>query len=92
MMLWGKMIDAEQAMSKAKGADTPPLVPKSWKLKKRSPAGSVETLAEGVLSFDLAADGHIVFSDGSGGFVRDPSGRLEKACSGKLVSQVVAAG
>jgi hypothetical protein len=25
-------------------------------------------------------------------FVRDPSGRVEKACSGKLVSQVVSAG
>jgi hypothetical protein len=92
MMLWGKMIDAEQAMSKAKGADTPPLVPKTWKLKKRSSSGTEETLAEGVLSFDLVTDGHIVFSDGSGVFVRDPSGSVEKACSGKLVSQVVAAG
>jgi hypothetical protein len=91
MMLWGKMIDAEQAMAKAKGADTPPLVPKSWKLKRRSASGTEETLAEGVLSFDITTDGQVVTTDGSSVFVRDPSGESRKACIGKLISQVVAA-
>jgi hypothetical protein len=90
LMLWGKLVDAEEAMSKTKRGEGPSLVPKSWKLKRRGKDGHEETLAEGVLSYDLTPGGQVIFTNGHSVFVRNESGGSEKICDGKLISHLVA--
>lgn len=67
MMIWGNLIDAREAAraGAAKGEEAPALVPSSWQLVRRSPAGVVTVVASGVLAFDLAGDGTVVWSNGS---------------------------
>jgi hypothetical protein len=40
------------------------LVPRSWELIRRDPAGRTEVLAQHVVSFDLDAEGNLVYSNG----------------------------
>lgn len=84
MMIWGNMVDAQQAMRDKSGdADAPALVPASWELVRRPSGGDFETLAKGVLSFDLASDGGLLYSNGSAIYHRAPgagkSARIHKA-------------
>lgn len=65
MMLWGKVIDAERELRKARGADAPALVPDSWQLTRLAADGSQTTLARGVVAYDVGADGRIIFTNGT---------------------------
>lgn len=93
MMIWGNMVDADEAMKKNPGQDSPDLVPKIWELVRFAPnaAGNGEVLARGVLSFDLAADGAILYSNGSGVFQLDSSGRHDRLVKDSLIHLVIAA-
>ncbi|ERN42861.1 hypothetical protein KR51_00003870 [Rubidibacter lacunae KORDI 51-2] len=48
--------------------DAPALVPPSWQLVRQGVEGVPEILAKSVLSYDLAEDGTIVYTNGSGVF------------------------
>ena len=65
------------------------LVPSSWQLARRSSSGTEEVLAKGVLAYDLARDGSIVYSNGNALFVRHPDGRKERLLTEAMIEQVV---
>ena len=88
LMLWGKMIDAEKAI-RSKSNDARSLVPKTWRLTRRTPDGVEETLAESVLSYDVTDDGRIVYSNGSVIYQLDgPGAKPREICRGRMIEQV----
>jgi hypothetical protein len=94
MMIWGNLIDAEQAERDAKsdGTEPPPVVPRSWELIARRNDGSGGTLARGVVSFDLAPDGSVVYSTGTAIYRRTRDGDTEKIVEDKGIEQIAVVG
>ena len=92
VMLWGRMVDAERAMRAAKAGEPAALVPKDWELVQRNPQGKETVLAESVISFDLSPDGRVVYTNGGAVFRREPDGRRELLCEGKMIEHVVLTG
>src|SRR6185503_5267171 len=94
MMVWGNLIDAEQAAreSAGRGDDTPDLVPSSWQLVRRTADGAVQVLASGVLSFDVADDGAVVYTNGSAVYLIDAAGMRTRLCVDAGIEQVVVVG
>jgi hypothetical protein len=93
MMVWGNLIDAERAAREDRlgDPDAPSLVPSSWQLVRRSPSGATEVLAKSVLSFDLAGDGSVVYTNGSAVHRIPPGGgSTERIAVGKMIEQVAA--
>ncbi len=92
MMLWGKLVDAEQihreqsTKGDARGAA---LVPKTWTLQRRKPDGTDETLATHVVSFDLCEDGGVVYTNGGAVYHIDPAGERTEVCASRLIERVV---
>jgi len=84
MMIWGNVIQAEQA-TEDEDAD---LVPSSWQLARRTRNGDEEILAKGVLAYDVAADGKVIYSNGNAIFVRHPDGRREQVLKERFIEQV----
>jgi hypothetical protein len=85
MMIWGNLVQAQKA-----GEDEAmDLVPSSWQLARRPSGGPEEVLAKGVLAYDLARDGSIVYSNGNAIFVRHPDGRKEHLLTEGMIEQVV---
>jgi len=96
MMIWGNLIDAGKAMEGADRSDSeaPSMVPASWQLMRRAPGEATpETVAKGVLSFDVNAAGDMFYSNGSA-IYRLASGarKPERVLKSNLIEQVVALG
>jgi hypothetical protein len=86
MMVWSNLKEADQA-----GADEPPpAVPKSWQLVRMRPGQRPETIAEGVLAFDLADDGSILYSTGTAVHHLGSDGRHERLLAGERMDALVA--
>jgi hypothetical protein len=86
MMIWGNLVHAQQAgNAEAEGAD---LVPKSWELCCRAANGETKTLAGGVLAYDLADDGSVLYTNGNAIFLLRPDGRKERILSERMIQQV----
>ncbi len=96
MMVWGNLIDADKNARKARlaGEEAPDLVPPTWQLVKVAPGEGrqPEVVAKGVLSFDLCADGSVVFSNGSAVFLLGKDGKAERVHKDEQIEQVVALG
>lgn len=90
MILWGNFVDAQKAIRRARGAEAPDLVPKSWELVRREPGGLETVLARSVISYDLQPDGSILYTNGSAIFRRSPDGSIEKLAKHSFIQQVVA--
>lgn len=93
MMVWGNLINADEAI-KAKYRDTgevPGLVPSTWHLVRQA-GERKEVLAKGVLSFDLCADGSIVYTNGNAIYRREADGRNVKLHVDDGIEQVIAMG
>jgi hypothetical protein len=87
----GKRLDAEAALRNGFRLNgVPSLVPASWQLVRRSPQGEEHVLASHVASFDIAADGAILFSNGYGVFALDGAGPPEVLLRDKLIADVIA--
>lgn len=85
MMIWGNLIDASKV---AKDSDAPSMVPSSWQLV-RVASNRTETVANGVLSFDLAANGDLYYSNGSAVFrVASGGAKPERVAVSSLIEQV----
>lgn len=89
MMLWGNVVEAEQAMRAAPQEETPDLVPKTWELIRRDPDGSESVVTRGCLSYDLLPDGGVLYSNGSAVFLRHPDGKVERLVRHSYIEQVV---
>ena len=88
LLLWGTRVDAARNAALPSDEDTPALVPSSWRLCKRSPAGEIAVVANGVVSFDLDAAGGLVFSNGSAIYAIDAHGAKTRVCTGDAIEQV----
>jgi hypothetical protein len=86
MMIWGNMIEAQRGEGGDEAAD---LVPGSWQLIRRSSYGAEETLAKGVVAYDLTPDGTVVYSNGNVIFARHPDGRVERLHKDRMIEQVI---
>jgi hypothetical protein len=86
MMQWSNLMEADQA-----AADEPPsAVPRSWQLVRIRPGARPETIAEGVIAFDLAEDGSVLYSTGSAIHFVGPDGRHQRLLGGERVEALVA--
>lgn len=93
ILLQGRRIDAEKALRSERPVHgVPSLVPATWQLVRRSRNGDEVVLASHVASFDLGADGTIVYSNGRGVFVLEQDGAPRLAATEPFVGEVVAAG
>ncbi len=90
ILLKGRRIDADAAMRSSKRVHgVPSLVPDSWKLVWRSEHGEERVLASHVASFDLTADGGVIYSNGFGVFVLHPGGEPSLVLRDRLIAEVV---
>jgi hypothetical protein len=90
MLIWGNLINAQEAMRRARSTEeAPALVPPAWELVRGADAGGTAVLARGVLAFDLAPDGGLVYSNGSAVFRLDPSGTTTRLLTDALIEHVV---
>jgi hypothetical protein len=93
MMIWGNLVDVESAAKENRlgDSDAPSLVPSSWQLVRQT-AGGKTVLAKGVLSFDLARDGSVLYSNGSAVHRLEPANgnRAERRLVGTMIEQVAA--
>jgi hypothetical protein len=93
MLVWGNLIDADRAARENQlgDSDAPDLVPASWQLVRRSADGATEVLAKSVLSFDVAPNGAILYSNGSAIHRIAPGqDRSERILVGSMIEQVTA--
>ena len=73
ILVQGKRIDAEKALREARAVHgVPSLVPADWQLVRRSPNGAEQVLATSVASYDIGADGAVVYTNGRGVFAIEP--------------------
>ena len=90
MMIWGNLVDVDRAAreNRAGEPDAPSLVPASWELIRQSSTGK-HVVAKGVLSFDIAADGSVLYSNGSAVHRLHPQAdRAERVLVGSFIEQV----
>jgi hypothetical protein len=86
MMVWGNLVRARQpANAEEEGAD---LVPKSWELRCRTSDGATKVLAGGVLAYDTAPDGSILYTNGNAVFLVRADGQKERILSERMIQQV----
>lgn len=89
LRIWGEWVTPETIRDRRFGEpDAPSLVPRTWQLVRQANQGTPEVLAEGVLSFDLAADGTIVYTNGSAIYRISADGKRERLLVGNLIESV----
>ena len=90
MKAWGEWITPEMMRDRRFGdADAPSLVPRTWQLMRQGTQGSPELLAEGVLDYDLAEDGTIVYTNGSAIYAIAPNATTSRLFVGNLIESVM---
>jgi hypothetical protein len=86
MMIWGNLVHAQRGPKiEDEGVD---LVPKCWELCERNSKGEMRVLARGVLAYDAAPDGNIVYTNGNALFLLRPDGRNERILNEQMIEQV----
>jgi hypothetical protein len=86
MMVWSNLIAAGDAA----GEEPESSVPRSWQLVRVRSGQKAETLAEGVLAFDLAPDGSVLYTTGAAIHHRGTDGGHRRLLSGERVEALVA--
>lgn len=86
MMIWGNLVHA-QTTSKP-DEEIVDLVPKSWQLHRRDASGQSKELAAGVLAYDVASDGTVVYTNGNAIFLLYSDGRGERVLTEAMIEQV----
>jgi hypothetical protein len=86
MMVWGNFVRARQpANADEEGAD---LVPKSWELRCRTSDGATKVLAGGVLAYDTAPDGSILYTNGNAVYLVRADAQKQRILSERMIQQV----
>jgi hypothetical protein len=88
---WGEWVTPEMLMKGNRQVDdeTAALVPDTWQLVRQGTHGVPEVLASHVLSYDLAEDGSIIYTNGSAIFKISPKGEQERLHTGKFIEHLV---
>ena len=90
LMLWGQMVDAQQAIARARKRGQPAhLVPRDWQLIRRAPDGREDTLCEHVLAYDVRAGGDVLVTNGSAVEHVAPTGERQQLGTDHLIERVV---
>jgi hypothetical protein len=91
LFLRGRLIDAQEALEKNSAEDAAlHLVPRTWQLIRRDKDGGENVICSGVLSYDLAKDGQIIYSTGAAVFQCDPDGgNRQLLCKEKFVDTIL---
>lgn len=93
LLLWGQVVDiTERARGHNTGDlgdDDTPMVPDTWELVRQHAAGHTETLAKAVVSFDIAPDDTLVYTNGRAVFELDDRGKPRRIARGHQIRQVV---
>jgi hypothetical protein len=71
MQEWSNLIEAEAAASEV---EAHPATPRSWQLVRQRPDGRREVVAESALSYDIDAEGRVVYTTGSAIHLIQPDG------------------
>lgn len=87
MMEWSNLMQARE--DAARGEEPKAEVPRSWQLMRRTPGAAPTVVADGVLCFDVANDGMLLYSTGSAIYTIDPKGARERVAVVSGVRQVV---
>jgi hypothetical protein len=90
MFILGNLVDAAKVSREVQADDAPALVPQSWQLIRQQKGQAPQILAKGVLSYDLAGDGTLIYSNGSAIYSLDAAGHKERLHTGVHIEQVVA--
>lgn len=86
---WGEWITPDMMRDRRFGEpDAPALVPRTWQLVRQATQGIPEVLAEGVLGYDLAEDGTIVYTNGSAIYAIAPDGQNTRLLVSNLIESV----
>ena len=91
MFILGNLVDAAKVSRETQSDDVPALVPQSWQLIRQEDGKTPKILAKGVLSYDLAEDDTLIYSNGSAIYRLDPSGKKERLHNDIHIEQVVLA-
>lgn len=92
ILLQGRRIDAQKAVRSARAVNgVPSLVPDNWELVSRNTRGAERVLATNVASYDISADGTVVYSNGRGVFMLEKDGSSRLALKDALIAEVAAA-
>ncbi len=92
MLFLGRLVDVGAEVERNRNfgdPDSPALIPRSWQLVEQLPHQEPETIACGVLAFDVGADGSIVYSNGSAVYGIHPGGVAERLVVDRSIEQVV---
>ena len=89
MIIWGNLVEAQKALIGAHNSDSG-LVPTSWELCRKTADGGIEVLAKSVLSYDLEADGGVLFTNGTAVYRTLPGCRQTLLQKATMIRQVVA--
>ena len=90
ILLQGRRIDVERSLRNARPVQgVPSLVPDNWQLIRRNQQGDEQVLASNVASFDISADGIILYSNGRGIFVLNGDGSTQLAATSEFIGEVV---
>jgi hypothetical protein len=92
MLFLGRLVDVGAEVERNRNfgdPDSPSLIPRSWQLVEQLPHQEPETIACGVLAFDVGTDGSIVYSNGSAVYGIHPGGVAERLVVDRAIEQVV---
>ena len=81
LFIHGNLANAQ--MAQAQEDESRGMAPSSWELVRRKPGGQTETIARNVLAFDLAANGSVLYCDGSAITHLDPAA-IPSPCCGQI--------
>ena len=89
VILKGRRIDAEQALRRESAINgIASLVPRSWELVSRNRQGQETVLATNVASYDLLADGNIIYSNGRAVFILGNGGQSTLLLKEDLIGDI----
>ncbi len=90
IILKGRHIDAEKALRQENAINgVASLVPRSWELVSRTHQGQETVLATNVASYDLLADGSIIYSNGRAMFMLGRGSQSSVLLQADLIGEIV---
>ncbi len=87
MFIYGNLARAQMVQQADEGQGR---TPSTWELVRALPAGRAEKLASSVLTFDIASDGSVLYSDGGSIWRLGQDGRTDRLLDAEMIDQVLA--